>query len=185
MFGERPQAPSERHRRCHGDGGPGIDRSARARTTWVPWAIAAVALASLTGFGVIHLRESPSVFDAVEFSMEAPPDTSFVSPYGGNAPSPDGRYVVFSATANKGGPSLWLRSLDSLAARSLPGTEGGNFPTWSPDSKSLAFYADGKLKRIEINGGAPLCVLPLTGTCNLQKHGQHLLNKLCKGSYLR
>jgi Tol biopolymer transport system component len=129
----------------------------------------------ITGFGVIHLRES----------MEAPPDTSFVSPYGGNAPSPHGRYVVFSATANKGGPSLWLRSLDSLAARSLPGTEGGNFPTWSPDSKSLAFYADGKLKRIQINGGAPLCVLPLTGTCNLQKHGQHLLNKLCKGFYLR
>src|SRR5215472_4173110 len=62
---------------------------ARARTTWVPWAIAALALASLTGCGVIHLRESLSVFDAVELSMDAPPDTSFVSPYGGNAPSVD------------------------------------------------------------------------------------------------
>jgi Tol biopolymer transport system component len=49
-----------------------------------------------------------------------------------------------------------LRPLDSLAASPLLGTEGGNFPTWSPDSRSIAFFADTKLKRIEISGGAPL-----------------------------
>jgi eukaryotic-like serine/threonine-protein kinase len=64
--------------------------------------------------------------------------------------------VVFSAAAKQGGFSLLLRPLDSLAARPLPGAEGGNFPTWSPDSKWLAFSADGKLKRIEINGSAPI-----------------------------
>src|SRR5678815_3328160 len=53
-------------------------------------------------------------------------------------------------------PALWLRPLDSLVARPLPGTERGNFPTWSPDSRSIAFFSEGKLKRIEITGGAPL-----------------------------
>jgi serine/threonine protein kinase len=145
------------------DQGPIAPAQGKARATWVPWTIAALALASLAALGVIYFRESSPAFDAVQFSMEAPPDTSFVNPYAGYAPSPDGRYVVFSATASKGGPSLWLRSLDSLAARSLPGTEGGNFPTWSPDSKSLAFYADGKLKRIEISGAPPLTLSDAAG----------------------
>ncbi len=55
-----------------------------------------------------------------------------------------------------GQQSLWLRPLESVSARQLPGTEGGNFPTWSPDSRSLVFFVEGKLKRIEIAGGAPL-----------------------------
>src|SRR5262249_7574968 len=57
-----------------------------------------------------------------------------------------------------------LRPLDSLAARPLPGTAGGNFPTWSPDSKSLAFLADNKLKRVEITGGAPLSLCDAANT---------------------
>src|SRR5687767_16038387 len=49
----------------------------------------------------------------------------------------------------------WLRPLDSLSARPLQGTEGGNIPFWSPDSKSIGFYAGSKLKRSDIVGGAP------------------------------
>jgi Tol biopolymer transport system component len=144
----------------------------RARTTWVPWTIAALALASLVALGVIHFRESPAAFDAVEFSIEAPPETNFVNYYGGYAPSPDGRFLAFSAAAKKGGASLlWFRPLDSLAARSLLGTEGGNFPTWSPDSKSLAFYADGKLKRIEISGSSPLTLSDAAGDDSVSPTG--------------
>jgi Tol biopolymer transport system component len=51
-----------------------------------------------------------------------------------------------------------VRSLDSLAARLLPGTEGANFPFWSPDSKSLAFFTPSKLMRVEIAGGAPVAL---------------------------
>ena len=89
--------------------------------------------------------------------MDPPPDSSFTNEYGGFAASPDGRYVVFAARVNgASAPSLWLRPLDSITARPLPGTDGGNFPTWSPDSRSLAFFTGGKLKRIELTGGAPL-----------------------------
>ena len=66
--------------------------------------------------------------------------------------SPDGRRLVFSAS-NEGKSQLWVRALDSLAAKPL--ADGATSPFWSPDSASVGFFADGKLKRIAIVGGAP------------------------------
>jgi serine/threonine protein kinase len=68
--------------------------------------------------------------------------------------SPDGRRIVFAATTD-GRSRLWLRSLDATAARPLTGTEDARFPFWSPDSRSIGFFAlDDKLKRIDADGGA-------------------------------
>jgi tRNA A-37 threonylcarbamoyl transferase component Bud32 len=64
--------------------------------------------------------------------------------------SPDGRRVVFSARTESG-TALWLRSLASDNARELPGTEGGISPFWSPDSKSIGFFADRQLKRLDLD----------------------------------
>jgi serine/threonine protein kinase len=123
----------------------------------IGWAVAALALVGLAAVSILHFREAPPALQAVQFSVEAPPNEIFADVFGAVAPSPDGRYVVFSARqAGSGVPSLWLRSLDSIVPRQLAGTESGNFPTWSPDSRSLVFWAQGKLKRIEIAGGAPL-----------------------------
>jgi Tol biopolymer transport system component len=71
--------------------------------------------------------------------------------------SPDGRYIVFSAYSS-GGTQLYLRSLDSTSSRVLQGTEGGMFPFWSPDSRSIAFFTDDKLKRIDVSGGTPVTI---------------------------
>jgi Tol biopolymer transport system component len=71
--------------------------------------------------------------------------------------SPDGRYLVFSAYGS-GGAQLYLRSLDSTSPQALPGTEGAMFPFWSPDSRSVAFFTDDKLKRIEVSGGTPVTI---------------------------
>src|SRR5262249_49784448 len=68
--------------------------------------------------------------------------------------SPDGRRLVFSAS-NEGKSQLWVRPLDSLAARPLAGTDGASYPFWSPDDASVGFFADGELNRIDIAGGAP------------------------------
>src|SRR5262249_5440199 len=68
--------------------------------------------------------------------------------------SPDGRYIVFVASGD-GQQRLWLRSLDKTEAQPMPGTEGATYPFWSPDSRSIGFFAIGKLKRIDIDGGAP------------------------------
>jgi hypothetical protein len=120
----------------------------------VMWTLTGAATMFAVAFGAlsfIHFRETQPPLEAVRFSLDPPPDTSFTGPYGSLAVSPNGRYLVYGAAA-KNRSSLWLRPLDSLAARPLTGTENGNFPTWSPDSESLAFYVDGRLKRIDING---------------------------------
>ncbi len=76
--------------------------------------------------------------------------------------SPDGRVLAFVATDTEGKNLLWLRKLDAAIALPLPGTEGAMFPFWSPDSRSIGFFAGGKLKRVEASGGAPvtLCDSP-------------------------
>ena len=67
--------------------------------------------------------------------------------------APDGPRLVFVATAN-GKQMLWLRPLDSLQAQPISGTEDADFPFWSPDGKSVGFFANGKLKRIDFNTGS-------------------------------
>ena len=66
--------------------------------------------------------------------------------------SPDGEQLVFVAYSD-GQPRLWLRSLSEVSARPLAATEGATYPFWSPDSRSVAFFAEGKLKRVDIQGG--------------------------------
>jgi eukaryotic-like serine/threonine-protein kinase len=154
------------------DAEPAPLRSSTRRAQLAAWVAIGTLLAALAALAFVHFRERPPRQQAIQFSLAAPPGTSFGALFGGFAPSPDGRYVVFSASADKANV-LWLRPLDSMTARVLTGTENGNNPTWSPDSQSLAFYSEGKLKRIDIAGGAPLTLADVamspvgpTGTWN-------------------
>ena len=76
--------------------------------------------------------------------------------------SPDGRRIAFAAQIAAGRPAVWVRSLDAQAAVPLEGTTGAARPFWSPDGRSIAFNAYGKLKRIDIAGGPArvLCDAP-------------------------
>ena len=78
------------------------------------------------------------------------PGTSFPFQF---ALSPDGRRLAF--VAGPANSQLWVRSLDQVSAQPLAGTEGARYPFWAPDSRAIGFFADTKLKRIDLSGGAP------------------------------
>src|SRR6266481_3913635 len=83
---------------------------------------------------------------------QSPEPSGSCGPASWVALSADGRQLLFVADS-AGQPHVWLRSIDSVVARPLVGTGGAMFPFWSPDGRSLAFYADGLLKRLDLDGG--------------------------------
>ena len=77
--------------------------------------------------------------------------------------SADGAFIAFAATGTDGRTALWVRATNVVEARELPGTEGATFPFWSPDNRSLGFFADGKIKTVDLEGGSTqiVCDAPL------------------------
>src|SRR3990170_2593740 len=118
---------------------------------WVATGAAAVLLLALAALSFVHFRETQPQQASVRFEV-TPPEKSTVSVF---KLSPDGRYMVMLVPEG-GRNRLWLRPLDSLQAEPLAGTDGASSPFWSPDSTFLAFYAQGKLKKIAVAGGPPL-----------------------------
>ena len=115
------------------------------------WMAAAVIAATLVvAFAMWHVFSAPAEANETRLQVVTPPAINLTS----FAISPDGRTLVFQATAN-GKAELYLRTLDSEKPRPLTGTDNATLPFWSPDSRSVGFFADGKLKRIDIGGGAP------------------------------
>jgi predicted Ser/Thr protein kinase len=137
--------------------------SSTAKAAWLVAAVSSLIAVAAIGFAFWPKPEPGR--QALRFTVAPPPGFQLTNLFGAGTPSPDGRFIIYSAEpigeaakgANEPVPSLWLRPTDSLDARPLPGTEGGNLPFWSPDGKSIGFYStvDRKLKRIEAVGGGP------------------------------
>jgi Tol biopolymer transport system component len=128
---------------------------------WAPGITAAAAIA-VAAFS--FARPVPdSVADVTRFTVSVPQGHALPGRFdsGTAAVSPDGRSMVLVVQSGSGTTAqraLWLRAVDSFAAQKLDNTEGGLQPFWSPDSKQIAFFADGKLKRMPATGGVPLVV---------------------------
>lgn len=101
---------------------------------------------------MIHFREKAPDEHTVRFLLPLPEKTVFL-PYDQPVLSPDGTRIVFSAADNAAG-ILFARALNSVEAKRLPGTEGAYFPFWAPDSRNVAFFAGGKLKKLDLMGGS-------------------------------
>jgi eukaryotic-like serine/threonine-protein kinase len=122
-----------------------------------PWVIAgclAIALAVLTW---VHVSVPSASGPAQLLRYQIfPPDKGSLGTNGADmAFSPDGRRLAFVATGQDGIGKIWIRDLDTLEARPLPGTEDSIDPFWSPDSRFLAFRKPTKLQKIDISGGLP------------------------------
>jgi Tol biopolymer transport system component len=138
--------------------------SPRGRRGWVAAGVlgaAFVATASWATF--LYLGREPAERAPTRFTTS--PGLLTTAP-GINVPlavSPDGRKIAFVGLPNASTRRrLFVRPLDSLTAQELPGTDDASGPFWSPDSRFVAFFADGKLKKIDTNGGpaVPLCDAP-------------------------
>jgi eukaryotic-like serine/threonine-protein kinase len=129
-------------------------RPAKRWSSWVLGGIAVVAVLATALMAFLYLHRKPIATGAVRFEIPLPEKTTFT----GGAPSisPDGRSLAFVATGADGLSRLWVRSLETVDARSLEGTEGANgWPFWSPDSTYIAFAARGKLMKVQVSGGPP------------------------------
>jgi Tol biopolymer transport system component len=126
----------------------------RERMTWLASGLMFVLLLLGFGAGIFYVRRAPFEEPVQRLSLLPPLDVrpAGLSAGGGAAISPDGRRLAFVATAD-GKKVLWVRALDLLDAEPLPATEGATYPFWSPDSQSIGFFAEGKLKRIAAAGG--------------------------------
>jgi Tol biopolymer transport system component/predicted Ser/Thr protein kinase len=116
------------------------------------WGVAAAAIVAAALLGAGYLRRAPVKASPMRFEIPIPEGVSLI-----DAPrlSPDGKLLAFNASDSSGRSRIWVRPLSALAAQPLPGTEGAARPFWSPDSRFLGFFAEGKLKRIELSGGLP------------------------------
>ena len=123
---------------------------------WVAVLMAAIAL----GIGAWVFR--PTAPGSLS-RFEAPVPEN-VTPYDDVSVSPDGRKLVFAATAQDG---LWLRDFDALEWRRLPGTEGASTPFWSPDSRYVGFITvDNTVRKVDTTGGPPETVASLPNTAS-------------------
>ncbi len=124
-------------------------RRSRERLAWAAFALTAVAAAF---FAVAWARRAPEAPAQTRFEVATPNELSFV---GQPRISPNGRMIAYFATDPSGTTRIWIRAMDSIETTPLNGTESNadTRPIWSPDSRHIAFFADGKLKRISVDGG--------------------------------
>jgi len=124
--------------------------SSRRRAPWLPWVVALVLAAAAFAAGRAWTRPAP--VPLVRSSIDLPPEMDldrWTSPM----LSPDGSMLVFAATGADRKRQLWIRRMDGFAVQPLAGTDDAMSPFWSPDSRSIGFFAARKLKRVPAAGG--------------------------------
>ena len=137
-----------------------------ARHQWPWWAAAAVALLIGAAIGLAirdYFRSAAPAGPVSRTSVLIPEDLRFppsgtLGGVGRFSISPDGRRLAFVAIDSSGNQALWVRSLDTLTAMPIPGTEGASSPFWSPDSRRVAFIAQGRLKVVDPATGTPVVI---------------------------
>ena len=144
------------------EGATGAERPAPSRVRErLAWGIAVLASLAAVAAAAAAFFKAEAPPQSVVSSIPPPPGATFQTNIKGMALSPDGRQIVFVAHGVQGS-GLWVRSLDSPKARLLGGTEGAECPFWSPDTRSIGFYAEGKLRKVDLAGGQSDALAPMS-----------------------
>jgi len=121
------------------------------------WGVAGVATLVLVVGALVfgpRLLRRPAPPPLMRFSVTTLEGVTMAGDANASAISPDGRKLAFLAADSSGTGRIWIRSLEALAAQPLAGTDNASLPFWSPDSREIGFFADGKLKKIALAGGS-------------------------------
>lgn len=143
---------------------PDRQRFPMRRTAVISGAVIAVFL--ITAAAASYWRDEPQPRMPVRFQVVPPGTVSYTATASFVSVSPDGTRLVMSSTTRTGTSMIWVRSLDALEFTAIPGTEGGAQPFWSHDGQSIAFFADGRLKTVQVASGAvqAVCNVAVTPT---------------------
>ena len=134
-------------------------RAARLHGSYLWMGVAGVLFLALVGVAIAYFGAPPVEQRMVRAALLAPEGSHYNTEVGGHvAISPDGKTVAFVAVDSTGIQRLWVRPLEYLVATPLTGTEGAYYPFWSPDSRSIGFFSEGKMRRINAAGGPPLTI---------------------------
>ncbi len=124
--------------------------------TWPAWLAAGLLAIAALVFAALWWRVPRGNPPMLQLSV-LPPDKTMFSAISTPSISPDGQHVAFAA-GGYGKSQLWIRNLDSLTARAIPETDGASDPFWSPDSRFIAFFISGKLKKVDLAGSPPVTI---------------------------
>ncbi len=126
------------------------------RKVELPWVIATLAIAIAVVLAWVQFSRTPPDY---EFTVSLPEGSRLHT----LSASPDGHHLAIAVRGGESNSPLLVRSLDSVELRELAGTEGAGYPFWSPDSRYIGFFAQGKLKKIALAGGPAqsLCDAPV------------------------
>jgi Tol biopolymer transport system component len=128
----------------------------------VPYAVAAVFALSTLALGALMVLRAPAPQPVLRLALPVPP-TPVPGPDACYASlSPDGSVLATTAADSAGSANIWLRPLDGADGRTLPGTGDGLLPFWSPDGRYLVFTTQDKLKKLDLRGGSPEVLCPVT-----------------------
>ena len=133
-----------------------------ARRARLPWLVAVAGLLAAAIAIAAYVYVAPAEPATIRFSMSPPQAHTFPAFTTFFTVSADGRSLAFTAVDSSGNTMLWVQPLDSVSPRRLAGTDGANSPFWSPDGRFVAFFAEGKLKTVNVVEGSVqnICDVP-------------------------
>jgi serine/threonine protein kinase len=163
----------------------------KQRTAWIVAGVAVLAALALAMGSYLESRSDEELPLHSSTSIPLPQgwNLALSSSRGEPTPlvvSPDGRRVAIVARLADGPTTILMRDLDSASARPLPGTEGATSLFWSPDNRSIGFFADGKIKRVDVTGSEPKVLCAATapfGGGTWGREGTIVFSMLDKGNY--